>query len=84
MRDFIYKLLSLKEGEFKILALSCGFIFMLFSSYAILRPMRDALGLEGGQEELKWLFLATFIACILASLLLMWLSTKIKRRFYTD
>ena len=84
MRDFIYKLLSLKEGEFKILALSCGFIFMLFSSYAILRPMRDALGLEGGQEELKWLFLATFIACILASLLLMWLSTNIKRRFYTD
>ena len=84
MRDFIYKLLSLKEGEFKILALSCGFIFMLFSSYAILRPMRDALGLEGGQEELKWLLLATFIACILASVLLMWLSTKIKRRFYTD
>ena len=84
MQTLIYKLFSLKEGEFKILALSCGFIFMLFSSYAILRPMRDALGLEGGQEELKWLFLATFIACILASLLLMWLSTKIKRRFYTD
>ncbi|WP_300795796.1 NTP/NDP exchange transporter [Helicobacter sp. UBA3407] len=84
MRAFIYKLFSLKDGEFKLLVLSCGFIFMLFSSYAILRPMRDALGLEGGQEELKWLFLATFIACILASLLLMWLSTKIKRRFYAD
>lgn len=84
MRTLIYKLFSLKEGEFKILALSCGFIFMLFSSYAILRPMRDALGLEGGQEELKWLFLATFISCILASLLLMWLSGRIKRRFYTD
>ena len=84
MRTLIYKLFSLKEGEFKILALSCGFIFMLFNSYAILRPMRDALGLEGGQEELKWLFLATFISCILASLLLMWLSGRIKRRFYTD
>lgn len=84
MQTLIYKLFSLKEGEFKILALSCGFIFMLFSSYAILRPMRDALGLEGGQEELKWLFLATFISCILASLLLMWLSGRIKRRFYTD
>lgn len=46
--------------------------------------MRDALGLEGGKDELKWLFLATFIVCILASLCLMWLSGKIKRRFYAD
>ena len=56
MRTLIYKLFSLKEGEFKILALSCGFIFMLFNSYAILRPMRDALELEGGQEELNGSF----------------------------
>ena len=57
MKATLYKILSLKEGEHKLLALSCGFIFVLFSSYAILRPMRDALGLEGGKDELKWLFL---------------------------
>lgn len=79
-----YKIFSLKDGEFKLLALSFGFIFALFSSYALLRPMRDALGLEGGKDELKWLFLATFLSCIFASLVLMWLSTKIKRRFYAD
>lgn len=84
MKTMLYRILSLKEGELKLLALSCGFIFLLFSSYAILRPMRDALGLEGGKDELKWLFLATFIICILASLSLMWLSGKIKRRFYAD
>lgn len=84
MKATFYKLLSLKEGEFKLLILSSSFIFMLFGSYSILRPMRDALGLEGGKDELKWLFLATFIVCILASLCLMWLSGKIKRRFYAD
>lgn len=84
MKATLYKILSLKEGELKLLALSCGFIFVLFSSYAILRPMRDALGLEGGKDELKWLFLATFVVCIFFSLLLMWLSGKIKRRFYAD
>ena len=84
MRAFIYKILSLKEGELKLLVLSCGFIFVLFSSYAILRPMRDALGLEGGKDELKWLFLATLVVCVFSSLLLMWLSGKIKRRFYAD
>lgn len=84
IRSFFYTIFSLKDGEFKLLMLSFGFIFVLFSSYALLRPMRDALGLEGGKDELKWLFLATFLSCILASLVLMWLSTKIKRRFYAD
>lgn len=81
---FLQKVFSLKDGEFKLLALSFAFIFALFSSYSLLRPVRDALGLSGGESNLKWLFLATFIACIIASLALMWLSTRVKRRFYID
>ncbi len=81
---FLHKVFSLKDGEFKLLALSFAFIFALFSSYSLLRPVRDALGLSGGESNLKWLFLATFIACIIASFALMWLSTRVKRRFYID
>ena len=84
LSSFSRQLFSLKPGEFRLLALSAGFIFVLFSSYALLRPIRDALGLTGGKDELKWLFLATFISCIIASLTLMWLSTRVKRRFYAD
>lgn len=80
----IFTLFSIKEGEFKLLILSFSFIFVLFSSYALLRPIRDALGLSGGDDELKWLFLGTFLATIASSLTLMWLSTRIKRRFYID
>lgn len=82
--QFFYKLFSLKEGEFRLLALSFCFIFALFGAYSLLRPVRDALGLSGGDSALKWLFLATFITCIVASLALMWLSTRVKRRFYID
>lgn len=82
--DSLMRLFSLKEGEFKLLILSFSFIFVLFSSYALLRPIRDALGLSGGDDELKWLFLGTFLATIASSLALMWLSTRIKRRFYID
>ncbi|MGX3098698.1 NTP/NDP exchange transporter [Helicobacter sp. 23-1046] len=82
--QILYKLFSLKQGEFKILSLSFVFIFVIFSSYSLLRPIRDALGLTGGVSNLKWLFLGTFGACIVASLALMWLSTRVKRRFYID
>ena len=81
---FLHKVFNLKDGEFKLLAISFAFIFALFGSYSLLRPIRDALGLSGGKDELNWLFLGTFIACIFASLVLMWLSTRIKRRFYID
>ncbi|WP_276890220.1 MFS transporter [Helicobacter japonicus] len=71
-----YRIFSLKQEELKLLLYSFLFIFMLFSSYAILRPLRDALGLEGGQEELKWLFLATFILALFCSLALMLVASK--------
>nr|MBP3725276.1 MFS transporter [Campylobacter sp.] len=80
----IYSLFSLKQGEFKLLFFSSLFIFSLFCSYALLRPIRDALGIHGGTDELKWLFLGTFIATLICSLIAMWLSGSIKRKLYTD
>ncbi|WP_394997719.1 NTP/NDP exchange transporter [uncultured Helicobacter sp.] len=82
--NLLYKIFSVKRGELPLLILSASFIFVLFASYALLRPLRDSLGLEGGEEELKWLFLSTFVATLFASLLAMWLSTKVKRKNYLN
>jgi len=41
------------------------FLLLLASWYAI-RPVRDAMGIEGGIEHLPWMFTATFVATILA------------------
>ena len=78
------KIFSLKQEEFKLFLYAASFIFLLFASYAILRPLRDAFGIEGGDKEIKWLFLATFITTLLASLLAMWLSTRVKRKNYLN
>ncbi len=80
----IYALLSLRKGEGRLLLASAGFIFTLFASYALLRPIRDALGLHGGADELKWLFAATFGATLAGSLAAMWLSGSVRRRLYVD
>ncbi|STP13602.1 NTP/NDP exchange transporter [Helicobacter cinaedi] len=82
--DFCYYLFPIKRNELPLFIWAFCFIFMLFFAYALLRPLRDALGIEGGQDELKWLFMGTFIICIIASLTLMFVSTKIKRKFYVD
>ena len=70
-----------EKDDLKILS---SVLVTLFASYAILRPLRDALGLEGDTVDLKWLFLATFILIILASLAAMWISSRLKRMFYIN
>lgn len=73
-----------KKSEGKFLLIAVLFIFSLFVSYSLLRPIREALGISGGTGELKWLFLGTFIATIVGSILAMILSGMIKRKLYTD
>ena len=77
-------LFEIKREEFKLLLYSAFFIFSLFCSYALLRPIRDALGIHGGSDELKWLFLGTFVATIVCSFVAMWLSGVIRCKLYTD
>ena len=84
MKNIVYKILSLKPNEWKILICATLFIFILFASYATLRPIRDTLGIHNAEEHLKWLFLGTFIATICASLFAMFLSGSMKRKRYVD
>lgn len=80
----LLSLLSLEKQEIKLLLYSVLLVFLLFAAYAFLRPIRDALGIEKGTEELKWLFLGTFLATLICSLLAMNLSGMIKRKLYAD
>lgn len=47
------------------LMLGFAFHFCVLASYYLVRPLRDALGLEGGADKLQWLFTATFVVMLL-------------------
>lgn len=84
LSSFFYRILNLKNDEVKLLFGSFFFMFVIFASYAILRPIRDVAGLYNDKEILKWLFLATFIVVIIFSILSMWLSGFVARKKYID
>ncbi|WP_051414846.1 NTP/NDP exchange transporter [Pseudomonas sp. QTF5] len=44
--------------------LGFAFHFCVLASYYLVRPLRDALGLEGGADKLQWLFTATFVVML--------------------
>ncbi|WP_283188312.1 MFS transporter [Pseudomonas sp. PMCC200344] len=59
------KWLNVLPSERAALRLGFAFHFCVLASYYLVRPLRDALGLEGGADKLQWLFTATFVVMLL-------------------
>jgi ATP:ADP antiporter, AAA family len=53
--------------------------FLLFASYFMLRPVRETFGIAGGVDNIKWLYVGTFIGALIAVPLFGWLSARVRR-----
>src|SRR5882672_10773439 len=54
--------------------------FLLLCGYYVLRPLRDEMGVQGGVENLPWLFSATFAAMLGVAPLFGWAAARLPRR----
>jgi AAA family ATP:ADP antiporter len=58
------RILDVRPAEMRALGWSWLYIFAVLSSYYILRPIRDEMGVAGGVENLQWLFTGTLLGMI--------------------
>lgn len=58
------------------------YIFSLLCSYYVLRPVRDAMGIAGGVENLPWLFAGTFTAMLAVVPAYGWLCGRFARAVF--
>jgi ATP/ADP translocase len=79
MEMLIKKLANAKSGEVKAVLWSFLYFFSLLTSYYILRPLRDEMGVTGGTRNLPWMFTATFIALLATAPLLAAVVAKLPR-----
>jgi AAA family ATP:ADP antiporter len=70
----------IKWGEYGAVVWSFVYFFSLLSSYYILRPIRDEMGVTAGVENLHWLFTATFIVMLLIVPLFGFLTSHLQRK----
>lgn len=72
---------SLGQSRHELPALIGGFalFFLLFTSYFMLRPVRETFGIAGGIDNLQWLYLGTFAGSLVAVPLFGWLSARVPR-----
>ena len=65
--NLIALLFGVRPDERRRLILASLFFFCVLASYYLLRPMRDAMGLAGGVDNLPWMFMGTLTATLLVS-----------------
>jgi len=56
------------------------YFFSVLCSYYIVRPIRDEMGVQGGVDNLQWLFTATFIGMLAIIPLFGWISSRYARK----
>jgi AAA family ATP:ADP antiporter len=65
---FLNKIIDVRPSEATALVWAWLYIFSLLSSYYILRPIRDQMGVAGGVNNLQWLFTGTLVGMLLLNL----------------
>src|SRR5262245_34249998 len=59
---WVGRLVNLRPGEGRLVAWAFLYLFAVFSSYYVIRPIRDEAGVAGGVSNLSWLFTGTLLS----------------------
>ena len=76
------RLVVLQPGEAPALLASFATLLCMFASYTILRPVRDALGITSGLENIPYLFWGVFVVMLLLQPLYGWLTSRFPRSVF--
>ena len=82
MSQLLRRLVVLQPGEAPVLLASFATLLCMFSSYTILRPVRDALGITSGLENIPYLFWGVFVVMLLLQPLYGWLTSRFPRSVF--
>ncbi len=77
---FFGRVLGIERHEYVAVAWSFAYFFCILSSYYMLRPMREAMGVESGAATIPYLFSTTFVVMMLASPIFGWIASRYPRR----
>ena len=64
MTDTVSRILNIKKAELPLALLSVAYFFCVLCGYYFLRPVRDAMGVARGMDELRWLFVGTSLVSL--------------------
>ncbi|MDB2385095.1 MFS transporter [Polaribacter sp.] len=79
--SYIQKATNIKPSEIKIAVVSFLFVFILFASYMILKPVRDSMPSDWGDVALATQWTYTFICSTIAVTIYNFIAAKVKMNY---
>lgn len=77
--DYLQKWVNVRREEWLPLLLATAFFFCVLTALMVVRPARDALGMQRGIESVRWLFFGTAFVTLLVNPLFGWLVSRMRR-----
>jgi len=74
------RVLGIEKQEFFAVAWSFAYFFCILSSYYMIRPVREAMGVESGTDTVPLLFSTTFVVMLLVAPVFGWVASRFPRR----
>ena len=75
----LQRVVAVRPEEMRAVLWCWLYIFAVLSSYYIMRPLRDQMGVAGGVRNLQWLFTGTLVAMLALNLPFAWLVKTLPR-----
>lgn len=75
----LQQVFNLRRGELAPVIIASLFFFFILTALMLLRPARDALGMQRGIESIRWLFIGTAVATLLVNPVFGWLVSRFRR-----
>lgn len=79
MRRYLQQLFNVRREEVVPVLWAGFYFFCVLTALMMLRPARDALGMQRGIESIRWLFVGTAVATLMVNPLFGWLVSRFRR-----
>ena len=73
------RFLNIRREEVVPVLMAALYFFCILTALMVLRPTRDALGMQRGMDAVRWLFMATLIVTLVANPAFAWLVGRFRR-----
>ncbi len=79
MTAVLQRFLNVRREETAPLLLAAFYFFCVLTALMVLRPARDAIGMESGLDAIRWLFIGTALVTLAVNPLFGWLVSRFRR-----
>ena len=82
MASFLQTFTNVRRDELLRTLVAGLFFFFVLSALMVVRPAREALGMQRGIEAIRWLFFGTLFVTLLVNPIFGWLVSRFKRQVF--